>query len=105
MAPKIVLEDLGRAVAVPSGANLREALLDADVTLYPMAAPSLCFTPALLNCRGKGVCGTCRVKVTAGDDNLTPRTAAEMKKLRKRPDLRLACQIAVRGDCSVLTLP
>ena len=98
MAPKIVLEDLGRALTVPSGANLREALLDADVTLYP-------FVSAVANCRGHGLCGTCRVKVTAGEDNLTPRTGAEMKKLRKRPDLRLACQVAVRGDCSVLTLP
>ena len=105
MAPKIVLEDLGRTLTVPSGANLREALLDGDVTLYPMAALSLYFSPALLNCRGHGRCGTCRVKVTAGEDNLTPRTSAEMKKLRKHPDLRLACQVAVRGDCSVLTLP
>ena len=95
---KITVEDLGRTLTVPPGANLREALLDADLTLYP-------FVFALTNCRGHGFCGTCRVQVTAGEDNLTPRTSAETKKLRKRPDLRLACQIAVRGDCSVRTLP
>ncbi len=98
MAPKITVEDLGRTLTVPAGANLREALLDGDITLYP-------FLFAVANCQGRGLCGTCRVKVTAGEDNLTPRTTAESKKLRKRPDLRLACQIAVRGDCSVLTLP
>ena len=96
--PKITLEDLGRTLTVPPGANLREALLDADVTLYP-------FLFAVTNCRGRGLCGTCRVRVTAGDENLTPRTSAEAKKLRKHPDLRLACQIAVRGDCSLTTLP
>ena len=96
--PKVVVEDLDRTLMVPPGANLRESLLGAGVTLYA-------FLPALLNCRGRGLCGTCRVKVTEGEENLTPRTAHEMKKLKKRPDLRLACQVAVRGDCKVLTLP
>lgn len=96
--PKVTIEGLGRAIAVPQGANLREALLENDLTLYP-------FVFALLNCRGKGLCGTCRVKVTAGEENLTPRSDCEERKLRKRPDLRLSCQVAVRGDCTVLTLP
>ncbi len=96
--PKIILEDLGRTLVVPQGANLRETLLDQGITVYP-------FVYALLNCRGRGLCGTCRVRVTAGEDNLTPRTQAEMHKLRRRPDLRLSCQIAVRGDCAVRTLP
>ena len=96
--PKITLEDLGRSITVPNGANLRESLPDADVTVYP-------FVFALLNCRGRGLCGTCRVKVVSGEENLTPRTTAEEKKLRNRKDLRLSCQIAVRGDCAIRTLP
>ena len=96
--PKITVEDLGRTLVVPAGANLREALLDADVTLYP-------FVAAALNCRGRGLCGTCRVTIPAGEENLTPRTSREDKKLGNRRDLRLACQIAVRGDCAVRTLP
>ena len=96
--PKVSVPDLERVLTVPPGANLREALLDGDVTLYP-------FHAALLNCRGRGLCGTCRVKVISGEENLTPRTSAESKKLAGRPDLRLACQCAVRGDCAVLTLP
>ena len=67
--PKITLEDLGRSILVPPGANLRESLLDAGVTVYP-------FVNAILNCRGRGLCGTCRVKVASGEENLTPRTAA-----------------------------
>ena len=98
--PKITIEDLGRTLMAPPGANLREALLASDVTVYP-------FLHAVfpLNCGGRGLCGTCRVKVTAGEDNLSPRTGAEARKLRKRPDLRLACQISVKGDVSLQTLP
>ena len=96
--PKIRIEDLGREILVPNGANLRESLLDADVTVYP-------FVNALLNCHGRGLCRTCRVRVTSGEENLTPRTTAEEKKLKGRKDLRLACQIAVRGDCALTTLP
>lgn len=96
--PKVTIEGLDRSILVPAGANLRESLLDADVTVYP-------FVNALLNCRGRGLCGTCRVKVVAGEENLTPRTSAEERKLKRRKDLRLSCQIAVRGDCRILTLP
>lgn len=96
--PKIRIEDLGREIQVAPGANLRESLLDAGVTVYP-------FVNALLNCHGRGLCGTCRVKVTAGEENLTSRTAAEERKLKNRKDLRLSCQIAVRGDCAITTLP
>ena len=96
--PKITVEELDRTLVVPPGANLREALLDAGVEVYP-------FVWALLNCRGHGICGSCRVKVTGGEENLSPRTDVESRKLRKRPDLRLACQCVVRGDVKVLTLP
>lgn len=96
--PKITIDGLDKVVTVPSGANLRESLMDAGVTLYP-------FVFALLNCRGKGLCGTCRVKPVDGADNLSPRTQAEAKKLARRPDLRLACQCVVRGDCTIQTLP
>ena len=100
--PKVSIEGLDRTIVVPAGANLREALLDAGVTLYP-------FVNAVFNCRGEGLlgmrCGSCRVKVLEGEGNLSPRTTAEVKELSKRPDLRLACQVVVRGDCRVLTLP
>ena len=96
--PKITLEDLGRSILVPPGANLRESLLDAGGTVYP-------FVNAILNCHGRGLCGTCRVKVASGEENLTGRTGAEERKLKGRKDLRLSCQIAVRGDCSITTLP
>jgi ferredoxin len=95
---KIAVEELDRTLTVPAGANLRESLLDSGVEVYPFAF-------ALLNCRGRGICGTCRVKVTQGEENLSPRTTAELNKLRKRPDLRLACQCVVRGDVRILTLP
>lgn len=37
-----------------------------------------------------------------GMDNLSPRTAAEEKMLKKRPDnYRLACQVIVNGNVKV----
>lgn len=97
--PKVVVEGLDRTLVLPPGANLREALLDAGITLYP-------FVFALLNCRGRGLCGTCRVKVPEGEDNLGARTDREQAKLRGAAGgIRLACQVAVRGDCRIETLP
>ena len=96
--PKVVVEGLDRTLVVPPGANLRESLLDAGVTLYP-------FVFALLNCRGRGLCGTCKVRVAEGGDDLGPRTACEDRKLGNAPGLRLACQCVVRGDCRIETLP
>eukprot|EP00967_Tisochrysis_lutea_P088843 scaffold126242_cov33-Tisochrysis_lutea.AAC.2 len=54
------------------------------------------------NCGGVGNCLTCQVEVLEGMENLSPRTAAEDKMLKKRPDnYRLACQTIVNGDVKV----
>ncbi len=47
-------------------------------------------------CRGRGRCGTCRVKILAGGDTLAPPTETEAKVLARwqaGPDERLACQM------------
>lgn len=47
-------------------------------------------------CRGRGRCGTCRVRVLAGAEGLAPPTEAEAKVLahwQADPNERLACQI------------
>jgi adenylate cyclase len=52
-------------------------------------------------CGARTLCGTCRVRVIAGGDNLTPMTAKERFSLRYHlsvsPRVRLACQARVEG--------
>lgn len=52
-------------------------------------------------CGAQTLCGTCRVKVTEGSENLTPMTFKEKLSLRYHlsisPRARLACQARVLG--------
>jgi len=91
-----VKQDL--TVEVPRGANLREVALENKIDLYA-------FPSNLINCRGRGMCGTCRVRV---DDHrvLSPRTLQEQNKLGwEGKEYRLACQSHVLGDVAVVTNP
>jgi ferredoxin len=69
-----------------------------------------------LNCRGLGLCGTCRVLVKSGMENLNPRTLMEKVNFNLHPltsfayighedEMRLSCQVQVNGDCSIATQP
>lgn len=81
--PLLTIENLpGPPVAVPAGATLLAALQRAGHD-WPHA------------CGAKGRCTTCRVRVLAGPDNLTPLTDPETRYRaagRLRPDERLTCQ-------------
>jgi ferredoxin len=52
-------------------------------------------------CGARTLCGTCRVKIVAGEENLTPMSAKERVSLRYHlsvsPRVRLACQARVEG--------
>lgn len=63
----------------------------------------------LINCRGLGTCGTCAVEVETMD-SVEPRqrNAVERARLKfpphgehQSPNLRLACQVQIRGDVGV----
>lgn len=91
-----VKQDL--TVEVPRGANLRAVALENKIDLYA-------FPSNLINCRGRGMCGTCRVQV---DDHraLSPRTLQDQHKLGwEGKEYRLACQSHVLGDVAVVTNP
>jgi len=90
-------EPQGRDVLVEEGAILRDATLKNGIDLYKTMAK-------LLNCGGVGQCGTCIVEVLTGMENLSERTAVEVRKL-KNPTYRLACQTMVYGDVTVRTKP
>ncbi|MBY0612371.1 MAG: (2Fe-2S)-binding protein [Beijerinckiaceae bacterium] len=63
-------------------------------------------------CSGRGSCGTCRVRVDAGDENLSPPGERELRTLRQglgrsqeHADVRLACQaLVLKGHVSVVRL-
>ena len=58
-------------------------------------------------CGGRGRCSTCRVRIGAGLENLTPPSEAELKVLRRigaPPNVRLACQTQVVDGLEVTPL-
>ncbi|MEA3339679.1 MAG: 2Fe-2S iron-sulfur cluster-binding protein, partial [Chloroflexota bacterium] len=80
----IDFEPLGRRARVASGVTLLEAARQAGVGLNAV-------------CGGAGSCGTCRVRVVAGE--VSPPTEAEREAVAE--GLRLACQVRVLGDARV----
>lgn len=48
----------------------------------------------------KGQCGTCAIKIAAGEENLSPKTKQEQATLCRLQleSHRLACQCALKGD-------
>jgi ferredoxin len=103
--PKVTLVRESRTIEVEDGANLREALLAADLVPYRGAWK-------LMNCRGHGRCKSCRVRIEP-EGNVSPRTAAELPRAsgsilqiidhRELIGWRLSCQAKVRGDIVVTT--
>ena len=92
--PTVCFED--RSIECPEGANLRMVLIRARLPLYNSAARAL-------NCRGRGSCGTCAVKVEGA---VSEPGDAEKRRLalpphRPEAGLRLACQVTVLGDLVV----
>ncbi len=90
----------GRDVECYPGENLREVALREGIELYGLKGK-------LGNCGGCGQCITCFVDVEgASEAALTPPTAVEVQKLRRRPQgWRLACQALVQQSLAVVTRP
>ncbi|MEK6830462.1 MAG: 2Fe-2S iron-sulfur cluster-binding protein [Nanoarchaeota archaeon] len=42
-----------------------------------------------------GICGTCRIKITDGKENLTPKNQKEEDMFPGESDVRLACQCKI----------
>lgn len=104
--PKVTLVNEKKEIEVAQGANLRSEAIKAGIQIYK--GPD-----RFLNCRGLGLCGTCKVVVKDGMQNLSPKGIKEKLRLALMPfatighedDLRLACQVTVLGDCSIETKP
>ena len=82
-----------------------EETLAAGVALYPGIH-------TVANCHGFGSCGTCRVLITKGMENTSPRGILEAARMAvslayigNESTMRLACQTKVKGDITVTTCP
>jgi ferredoxin len=107
--PKVVFVNEKKEIEVPAGANLREEAMKAGIQVYKGLS-------RYANCLGHGLCGTCRVLVKKGMENLSPKTTLEKLNLNAHPltmlarighedEMRLACQVRVNGDCTVQPQP
>jgi ferredoxin len=103
--PKITVVSEKREIEVPAGSNLRLELLKAGVEVYPGLTK-------YLNCFGHGSCGTCKVLVKKGMENLSKKGVMEKLTLFRmlsaigfEQEMRLSCQCTVSGDCAVETRP
>ena len=83
-----------RTVRVPRGWSVLEASRS-----FHLAHASMC--------GGRARCSTCRVRVTAGNDNVPPPEADEqatLERINAPPDVRLGCQLRPEGDVTVVPL-
>jgi ferredoxin len=107
--PKVTFVHEKKEIEVPQGANLRKEARQAGIEVHGTVE-------SYLNCRGNGLCGTCRVLVKKGMEHLSPRTTLEVINLNAHPvtmlavlghedEMRLACQVRVNGDCTIETHP
>lgn len=91
---RLYLRDRGRVRVTYAGRRPATIVSDTGLTLLEMVhANNL---PHANVCRGRGRCGTCRVRVLRGSDSLQPPDAIEAKVLARwnaGPRERLACQI------------
>jgi ferredoxin len=103
--PKISFIKEKKEIEVPAGSNLRLEAKKAGIELYPGLNK-------YVNCMGFGTCGTCKVLVKKGMENLGPKTLIEKVTLLRmfssighEEEMRLACQCTVNGDVQVETQP
>lgn len=87
-----------RTVKAEEGETIRETAIRNRLSIYPHIFK-------ILNCRGHGLCHSCAVEVVSGTTD--PRNEVEnqqlAKRLKKNPNLRLACQVKVTSNLTVKT--
>ena len=85
--PRVIFVDEGKAAEFAAGKTLLSAALEMDVKVSHV-------------CGGDGACGTCRVELVEGWNNLTAPTPDETYKEIEAP-YRLSCQAKLIGDVIV----
>src|ERR1700694_2025574 len=103
--PKVVFVKEKKEIEVPAGANLREEARKAGIEVYAGLS-------RYANCLGHGTCGTCRVLVKKGMENLSDKSMMEkitlfrmFSSIGHEDEMRPACQCPARGDCPIEPSP
>jgi ferredoxin len=113
-----------KEIEVPEGAVLRNEAIKAGINLNQGLNGMGAGINRIMNCKGMGLCGTCRVLVTKGMDHTNKLTMREWLKFKTIvptglvPDpipplayvghedtMRLACCTTVHGDIEVESGP
>lgn len=100
---RLYLRDRGKVRVTYSGRRPASFVSDTGLTLLEMVNENN--LPHANVCRGRGRCGTCRVRILSGGADLSPPSELESKVLDRwnaEPNERLACQIKPNeGDLEV----
>jgi ferredoxin len=103
--PKLTITNEKMEIEVAAGANLREEAMKAGAEVYAGIN-------RYVNCFGHGSCGTCKVIVKKGMENLSPKTTLEkltlwrmLSNIGHENEARLSCQCQVTGDCTIELRP
>lgn len=112
-----------KEIEVPVGANLRNEAIKAGINLNQGLNGIGASVNRIMNCKGMGMCGTCRVLITDGIENTNKLTMAEWVKFKTviptpvpdpipalayighEEEMRLACCTVVQGDITVESGP
>lgn len=116
-----------KEIEVPSGSNLRASAIKAGVNVHQGINGIGAGANKFLNCHGFGQCGTCRVKITKGMENVSAMGMVEKLRFKlpvptpvtpggvdplpclafvgNEDTMRLSCQVKVHGDIEVETGP
>src|SRR5262245_46377217 len=76
--PKVTIVNQNTEIEVPAGSELRQGLRQAGVQVD-------IGIDKYLNCRGLGACGTCKIYVKSGMENLSPKGLIEKLNLNFHP--------------------
>jgi len=103
--PKITFVNEKKEIEVPDGAIMRDEARKVGIQMNPGFYK-------YINCFGHGTCGSCHILVKKGMENLSKKGLMEKLTLLRmfsaighEDEIRLSCQCAVKGDCTVETHP
>ncbi len=91
MVARIVVENGGAEVRASPAVSILNTLMQNGIGIAH-------------KCGGKAICGTCRIKIVSGGEILSPKTEAEIIRLKAMGDpegVRLACQTYAAGEVRI----
>lgn len=93
--PIITIRPLDRQVEAANGASILTTLNAHGIEIRQV-------------CGGNAMCGTCRCRIVAGAENVTPPGRMERDRLHefyRREGWRLSCQTLIQGDIEIEIRP